>query len=159
MNHLAVGLEGRDHGAVDNGNDVGLKSYLEEGEGVEPEIPEGVDPEASISFVGEVCSRAAMVGVEVARTSMQSRRGVAVTTARVSGASRRWLRALFEIGIRVCRWVCGSRRTSCFEPPAPTSIYSVVRRGPTNHVGLGAPDQGARPRPNRPLVLLVRRSI
>ena len=96
MNHLAVGLEGRDHGAVDNGNDVGLKSYLEEVEGVEPEIPEGVDPEASISFVGEVCSRAAMVGVEVAQASMQCRRGVAVTTARVSGASRRWLRALLD---------------------------------------------------------------
>ena len=101
-----------------------------------------MDPEASISFVGEVCSRAAMVGEDV---------GVAV----VGVAWRRgWWRfpslaAPLTIGLGFVGGVCGSRRTSCFEPPAPTSIYSTVRRGPTNHVGLGAPDQGARTRPKK----------
>ena len=37
--------------------------------------------------------------------------------------------------------VCGSRRTSYLESSAPISIYSVVRWGSTNHVGLGVPDQ------------------
>ena len=58
----------------------------------------------------------------------------------VSGASRRWLRALSDRS-RVCRW--GLQLTVNLEPPAPTSLYSAVRRGPTNHVGLGAPDQDA----------------
>ena len=64
-------------------------------------------------------------------------------TVMTVAASRRWLRAFFEIGIRVCRWEYGSRSTSYLEPPAPTSLYSAVRREPTNHVELGAPDQGA----------------
>ena len=42
-----------------------------------------------------------------------------------------------------------STREQCRRPPP--LIYSAVRRGPTNHIGLGAPDQGARQGPIRPL--------
>jgi hypothetical protein len=58
-----------------------------------------------------------------------------------------------------CRWGIaaeGEPRTE--SQPAPTSIYSTVFRGPTNHVGLGAPDQDARARPKRPLGLTGGRS-
>ena len=40
-------------------------------------------------------------------------------------------------------------REQCRRPPP--LIYSAVRRGPTNHIGLGAPDQGASQGPTRPL--------
>jgi hypothetical protein len=61
------------------------------------------------------------------------------------------------IGIRV-RNVGGELAlwwTSYLEPRPPPPIYSAVRRGSTNHIGLGASDQGARTRPKRPLGLIA----
>jgi hypothetical protein len=76
--------------------------------------------------------------------------------AGVGGASRRWQRPFSRsglgLGMLVGNWLRGEPRYSSPGPPPP--IYTAVRRGPTNHIGLGAPDQGARTRPKRPLGLM-----
>jgi hypothetical protein len=90
--------------------------------GVEPEPSEGVeDPEPATTFVDGGCARAATVGVAVGRPVKS------VTAGRKQGprlAARHWLRPSLD-RIRVCRWGAGSRRTSCFKPPAPTFLYST----------------------------------
>jgi hypothetical protein len=53
------------------------------------------------------------------------------------------------------RWGVRLRRTSYWEPPALTSLYSAGWWGPPAMDGLDASDQGADQRPNRPLGLLV----
>ena len=63
------------------------------------------------------------------------------------GASRRWLRPSLD-QVRFCRWAWRLTVNLVLRAAGPTSFYSAVRRGPTNHVGLSALDQGARSRPN-----------
>ena len=69
--------------------------------------------------------------------------GVAVTTVKVSGASRRWLRALLDRSSVLSVGFAAHGEPRALSRRPPTSLYSAVRRGPTNHVGLGAPDQDA----------------
>jgi hypothetical protein len=67
--------------------------------------------------------------------------------------------ATLGIGTRVGSGVVAGQ-TSCLEPVAPNSLlYGTVRQGPTNLVGLDAPDQGVDQGPSRPLGLTWRRSI
>ena len=39
-----------------------------------------------------------------------------------------------QIGLGFFGGFGGARRTSCYVPPASTSLYSTAQRGPTNHV-------------------------
>jgi hypothetical protein len=70
-------------------------------------------------------------------------------------ASCHWLRPFSDRdrGMSVGKWRL--RWTSYQEPSSPTFIYNAVWRGPTNHVGLDAPDQGVRTRLKRSLGLMV----
>jgi hypothetical protein len=90
------------------------------------------------------------------RKSVQWRRG---GVACIGEASRRWQRpSLDRIRGKDVGGVTGGAVNLVLRASAPTFLYSAVRRGPTNHVGLGVPDQGARTRSKRPLGLTGGRS-
>jgi hypothetical protein len=103
---------------------------------------------AAVSFAGAICAPAATVGGDEGREVPGGGAGSSWCGAGVSGASRRWQRTLLDrlgLGCRWGDWRRGEPRTS--NPGPHLSFYSAVRRGPTNHVGLGASDQDARTRP------------
>ena len=76
----------------------------------------------------------------------------------VGGASCRWQRpSRIGLGLeyRWGVWLRGEPRIS--SPSSSSSFYSAMRRGPTNYVGLGTLDQGARTRSEKPLGLSGKR--
>jgi hypothetical protein len=54
------------------------------------------------------------------------------------------------IGFRVMRWGVRLRRTSYWEPLAPTSLYSAGWRGPASHGWAGRPRLGHRSKAQQP---------
>jgi hypothetical protein len=90
---------------------------------------------AAISFVDGGCARAVTAREEVAVKSGEEDRAM------------QWRRRCFpslgcaplEIGLGFCRWGVRLRRTSCFEPPALTSLYSAGWRGLSSHRWAGRP--------------------
>jgi hypothetical protein len=110
-----------------------------------------VEAPAGVSFAVAICSPTVTFGGERSRCS------------EVVAQWRRWRLPVTGYAPLGSGWGIlvgsdGSGQPRVESQPVPTSIYSAVWRRSTNHVGLGAPDQGARARPERPLGLTGGRS-